>query len=232
MESSRVLVFSASFGAGHVKAAEALIETLKDTEPSLEIIHEDSIALINKNLNSFLCGLYIQLMKKAPKIWGKFYKQTQELSYYSPFQRFLNNFGRSQLVAYISRLKPDIIVCTFPTVAGVLAKLREEGELNIPVVAVVTDYTVHSQWIHPGIDLYIVGSYEVYKGFLRRGIMPSRIQISGIPVNPRFEQLLNKDDIFSEVGLDKNRLTFLIMCGASGVLDKAKWICKDRKSVV
>lgn len=223
MKSSRVLVFSASFGAGHVKAAEALIETLKDNEPSIKIIHEDSVALINKHLNFFLCGLYIKLMKRAPKVWGKFYKQTQELSYYSPFQRFLNTFGRSQLVTYMSRLKPDIIVCTFPTVAGVLAKLRMKGELNTPVVVVVTDYTVHSQWIHPGVDLYIVGSYKVYKGFVRRGILPSRIQISGIPVNPRFEQFLNKEDNILRLGLDKNRLTFLIMCG---VLDKAKWICK------
>ncbi|MDR3542125.1 MAG: glycosyltransferase [Desulfosporosinus sp.] len=231
MKPTRVLVFSATFGAGHVKAAEALIETIKNTEPSVEIIHEDSVAMLNKNVNAFLCALYITLMKRAPKIWGLFYKQTQELAKDSLFQRFLNTYGRSQFITYLSTSRPDIIVCTYPTVAGVLAQLRENGELNIPVVAVVTDYTVHSQWIHRGVDVYIVGSAKVYRGFIARGIEPGRIQISGIPVNPRFERRLNKEDILSRLGFVENRLTFLVMCGACGVLDNARWICKQIANV-
>ena len=226
LKPSRVLVFSATFGAGHVKAAEALIETIKNIKPSVEIMHEDSVAMLNKNMNYFLCALYITLMKRAPKVWGVFYKQTQELSEDSLIQRFLNTLGRGQFVTYLNIVKPDIIVCTYPTVAGVLAQLRTKGKLNIPVVAVVTDYTVHSQWIHQGVDAYIVGSAKVYKGFIARGIEPSRIQISGIPVNPRFERNLNKEDILGRLGFVENRLTFLVMCGACGVLDKAKWICK------
>jgi len=226
LKPTRVLVFSATFGAGHVKAAEALIETIKNTKPSVEITHEDSVAMLNKNVNYFLCTLYITLMKRAPKIWGVFYNQTQDLSKDSLFQRFLNTIGRSQFVTYLNLSKPDIIVCTYPTVAGVLARLRVKGELNIPVVVVVTDYTVHSQWIHQGVDVYIVGSSMVNKGFIARGIEPSRIQISGIPVNPRFERNLNREEILLSLGLTENRLTLLVMCGACGVLDKAKWICK------
>lgn len=226
MKPTRVLVFSATFGAGHLKAAEALIETIKNTKPSVEILHEDSVAMLSKNLNYFFCAVYITLMKRAPKIWGIFYKLTQELSENSLLQRFLNMFGRSQFVNYLNKSKPDIIVCTYPTVAGVLAQLRVRGELKIPVAAVVTDYTIHRQWIHRGVDVYIVGSAKVYNGFIARGIEPSRIQISGIPVHPRFERHLNKQDILGRLGLPKNRLTFLVMCGACGVLEKAKWICK------
>ena len=112
MKPSRVLVFSATFGAGHVKAAEALIETIKNIKPSVEIMHEDSVAMLNKNVNYFLCALYIILMKRAPKVWGVFYKQTQELSEDSLIQRFLNTLGRSQFVTYLNIVKPDIIVCT------------------------------------------------------------------------------------------------------------------------
>jgi len=231
LKPTRVLVFSATFGAGHVKAADAIIETIKNTKPSVEIIHEDSVAILNRKVNSFLCAFYIFLMKRAPKIWGLFYKQTQDLSKDSLFQRLLNLSGRSQFIAYLNMSKPDIIVCTYPTVAGVLAQLREKGELNIPLVVVVTDYTVHSQWIHQGVDSYIVGSAKVYRGFIARGIEPSRIQISGIPVNPRFERDLNKEDILRKLGFVDNRLTFLVMCGACGVLDKAKWICKQIANV-
>lgn len=224
MRPLRVLVFSATYGAGHVKAAEALIAAIRSIDSSVEIIQEDAIALINKGLNSFLRSSYIEVIKHAPKIWGKFYYGTQKLAYDSLFQRFLNIFGRRQFVNYIKDLQPDVIVCTYPTVAGVLAQLRLKGELGIPVVTVVTDYTVHSQWIHFGVDCYIVGSPQVAMGLIDRGIEASRIQVSGIPVNPRFERESDKEERLSKLGLEKDRLTFLIMGGAFGVLGKAKWM--------
>ncbi|AFM41724.1 UDP-N-acetylglucosamine:LPS N-acetylglucosamine transferase [Desulfosporosinus acidiphilus SJ4] len=226
MKPIRLLIFSATFGAGHVKAAEALIESIKSFQPSVEIIHEDSVGKFNKYLNYFLCKLYITMMKRAPKLWGMFYKQTQEIAEDSLFQRFLNSFGRSQLAAYIEMVKPDVIVCTFPTVTGVLSQLRMKGELNVPVTAVVTDYTIHSQWIHRGVDGYIVGCPKVSEGFIARGIEPNRIRISGIPVMRKFERSLDRKDVLRNLGLDEDRLTFLVMCGACGVLEKAKWICK------
>lgn len=225
MRPLRVLVFSATYGAGHVKAAEALIAALRMNEPSAEIIHEDAIALISRVLNQLLRSSYIGVIKHAPKIWGKYYHRTQEIANDSLIQRFLNTFGRRQFINYIRDLEPDVIVCTYPTVAGVLAQLRLKGELGIPVVTVVTDYTVHSHWIHFGVDCYIVGSPQVAMGFVKRGIKASRIQVSGIPVNPRFEREADKDERLSKLGLEKDRLTFLIMGGAYGVLGKAKWMC-------
>lgn len=222
----RILVFSASFGAGHQKAAEAIIETIKNVEPNSRIIHEDFMALINKALNYVMRNSYIKLIKRAPKLWGRFYNRTQKISEDSVFQRLLNTLGRSQFLKYIDSIQPDVIVCTYPTVAGVLAQLRLNGKLTVPLVTVITDYTVHSQWIHQGVDLYIVGSSKIYDGLVERGIDPKMIQVTGIPVNPRFESKTDKSKILTKLGLEQNRMTFLIMGGAYGVLGKAKWMCK------
>lgn len=226
MKPLRILVFSASFGAGHLKAAEAIIEVIRSVEPSAEIIHEDFMMLINRTLNNVIRASYIKLIKRAPEIWGKFYNRTQKISEDSLFQRFLNTLGRTQFIRYIEDMKPDVIVCTYPTVAGVLAQLRSKGELDIPLVTIITDYTVHSQWIHPGVDLYIVGSSQIYEGLVERGIASQRIQVTGIPVNPRFENKTDRKKILAELGLDTKRMTFLIMGGAYGVLGKAKWMCE------
>lgn len=195
-------------------------------EPSAEIIHEDFMTLINRTLNNVIRASYIKLIKRAPEIWGSFYNRTQKISEDSLFQRFLNTWGRTQFIRYIEDMKPDVIVCTYPTVAGVLAQLRLKGVLHIPLVTVITDYTVHSQWIHPGVDLYIVGSSKIYEGLVERGIDPQRIQVSGIPVNPRFENKTDQKKTLAELGLDTKRMTFLIMGGAYGVLEKAKWMCE------
>lgn len=110
--------------------------------------------------------------------------------------------------------------------AGVLAQLRSMKALAIPVVTVVTDYAIHSQWIHPGVDLYIVGCQDVCDGLISRGIEMNRIKVTGIPVSPRFELPLEKHSLYQKFDLKTERLTLLVMGGAYGVLGGAKLISK------
>lgn len=226
MKHLRVLVFSATFGAGHVRAAEAMIEALRLEEPGVEITHLDFGAFINKTFNKVIKNTYIEVIKHTPKLWGKFYYRTSRIPPHSVFQRFLNGIGRGELVKYITTLEPDLVICTYPTVAGVLAELKQKKVLDVPLVTVVTDYAVHSQWVHPGIDLYIVGSDEVLDGLVRRGIDAEKIQVTGIPVSPRFERPIERTDAAAKLGLHSQRLTFLVMGGAYGVLTGAKRVCQ------
>lgn len=226
MEKLRVLIFSATFGAGHVRAAEALIESLRAKEPGVDITHLDFGTFLSKTFNSVIKNTYIELIKHTPKLWGKFYYRTAKIPPDSVFQRFLNRLGQREFVKYIQELKPDLVICTYPTVAGVLAQQRLKGVLDVPLVTVVTDYAVHSQWIHPGVDLYIVGCEDVYEGLVARGINPRSIRVTGIPVSPKFERVLDRQEALVNLGLSTDRLTFLVMGGAYGVLGGAKWVCK------
>lgn len=226
MEQLSVLIFSASFGAGHVRAAEAIIEVLRSKEPNVEITHLDFGAFLSKTFNSVIKNTYIELIKHTPKLWGKFYYRTSKIPPDSLFQRFLNGLGRREFVKCIQVLQPDLVICTYPTVAGVLAQQRLKGILDVPLVTIVTDYAVHSQWIHPGVDLYIVGCEGVYNGLVGRGINPSSIRITGIPVSPKFEWKLDRQEILKKLDLKPHLPTVLVMGGAYGVLGGAKWICK------
>ncbi|AFQ43986.1 UDP-N-acetylglucosamine--LPS N-acetylglucosamine transferase [Desulfosporosinus meridiei] len=226
MRSMRVLVFSATYGAGHIMAAEALIQALKDIKPSVEVIHEDFMGLYNNAVNRMIRISYISMIKCAPKLWGAFYQSTKDLTHDSIFQTLINNIGRKQLIKYIYSLQPDLIICTYPTISGLLAQLRSIGKLNIPLVTVITDYTTHCQWIHPGVDLYIVGSPQVRDGLVERGINSKSIKVTGIPVSPNFDRILNPSEARQSLGLKNDRFTFLIMGGAYGVLSNVKWMCK------
>lgn len=222
MKDLRVLLFSATYGAGHVRAAEALIEAFQIKEPSAKIIHLDFGAFLGKTFNAVVKSAYLEMIKYTPRLWGKFYYRTARIPAHSAFQRFLNRLGRSEFLKCINSLQPDLIICTYPTVAGVLAQLRTEQLLTVPLVTVVTDYAVHSQWIHQGVDLYIVGSQDIYQGLTSRGISPYRIKVTGIPVNPKFENQLDRRKISVKLGLYPNLPTILIMGGAYGVLEDAK----------
>lgn len=226
MRSLRVLVFSTMYGAGHIMAAEALIQALKEIKPSVEVIHEDFMGLYNNTVNRVIRSSYISMIKCAPRLWGTLYQSTKNLTHDSLFQRLINNIGRKQLTEHIYSLQPDLIICTYPTISGLLAQLRSIGELNVPLVTVITDYTTHGQWIHPGVDLYIVGSPQVRDGLVEKGINPKSIEVTGIPVNPNFDRVLNPYEARQSLGLKNDRFTFLIMGGAYGVLSSVKWMCK------
>jgi processive 1,2-diacylglycerol beta-glucosyltransferase len=222
----RIIIFSASYGAGHVRAAEALIEAIRMKAPSAEITHVDSMAFLSRPLNKVIKGTYIEMIKHSPRLWGKFYYRTSKIPPHSALQRLLNIVGRSEFLSYIEKLRPDVIICTYPVIAGVLAQLRLRGVLKVPVVTVVTDYAVHSQWIHQGVDLYIVGNKDVYEGLVFRGIDPKNIKITGIPVNPRFEQLIDRQSVREKLHLNPERPVFMIMGGAYGVLGGIKKVCR------
>lgn len=225
MKNPRILIFSASFGAGHVRAAEAIIEAIRQIHPQAEVSHLDCWAIISKYVNAITKSFYIGMLKHTPNLWGGFYYGTAKISSDSVVQRFLDNAGLRTYLDRIHLFKPDLIICTYPTVAGAVALLRKKGAIDIPVAVVITDYTVHNQWIHDGVDLYIVGSAEIYNDFVARGIAPKKVKFTGIPVSPRFEFDLDRDQIRDRLGLLPNRPTCLIMGGAYGVLSELKKLC-------
>lgn len=213
MKQLRILVFSAAFGNGHFRAAEAVIEGIRLKEPSAEIIHLDFGDFLSKRLNTVAKSLYMEMIKHTPRLWGRFYARTAKLKPKSIMQRFLNQLGRSDFLNYIQALEPDIIVCTYPTVSSVLAQLRLERILHVPVITVITDYAVHSLWVHPGVDCYMVACEEVKTSLVSWGIKTERVRVTGIPVSPKFEQKIDRKQIISKLGLNPILPTFLVMGG-------------------
>jgi len=222
----RVLVFSAAFGNGHLRAAEAVIEGILIKHPSAKIIHLDFGDFLNQRVNTIIKNVYSEIVKYVPKLWGELYYKTAKVQPRSKSQHFLNQMGRSEFLQYIQVFKPDFIVCTYPTVSSILAQLRLEQLLQVPIITVITDYTVHSHWVHPGVDCYIVACEEVQESLLSWGIKAQRIHVTGIPVSPKFEGEMNREHIITKLGLKLDLPTFLVMGGSYGVLKSAKRICK------
>jgi len=221
----RVLVFSAAFGNGHLRAAEAVIEGIRSKEPYASIIHLDFGDFLSKRFNTMAKNVYLELIKHTPKLWGKFYYKTAKLQPESKIQRFLTQLGRSDFLKYIQAFEPDLIVCTYPTVSSILAQLRREQILHVPLITVITDYTVHSHWVHPGVDCYMVACEEVKKSLVSWGIKTQCIHVTGIPVSLKFEREIDHGRIISQLALNPDLPTFLVMGGVYKGLQSTKRIC-------
>src|SRR5882672_11361326 len=71
---ARVLVLSASVGAGHLRAAQAVELALKETLPADATVRNvDVLTLTNAAFRKLYGSAYLDLVNKAPHVLGYFY---------------------------------------------------------------------------------------------------------------------------------------------------------------
>ena len=69
----RVLVLSASVGAGHLRAAQAVELALRQLDPSAEVKNVDVLEFTNAAFRRLYGKAYLDLVNKAPHVLGYFY---------------------------------------------------------------------------------------------------------------------------------------------------------------
>lgn len=224
-----ILILSASYGGGHNQVAKALTQALKMQDPAIRIITVDYCDLLVPLLTRLSQFSYTQSLRHFPVGYALYYQATGKISPDSFWQRRLNRMGYSELILLVNRLKPKMIISTFPLPAGVLSEMKESGELNVPIVTVITDYCVHSQWIHPYTDMYLVGSAEMVDGLVERGIPSAKIAVTGIPVLPYFCEKYDPERVKAEYGIRPQEKLVLFMGGSEGVFGSFRFshILKD-----
>src|SRR4051812_28779775 len=69
----RILVLSASVGAGHMRAAQAVELALKEVAPDAHVENVDVLTLTNALFRRLYGSAYLDLVNKAPHVLGYFY---------------------------------------------------------------------------------------------------------------------------------------------------------------
>ncbi|RIV24675.1 glycosyltransferase [Alicyclobacillaceae bacterium I2511] len=188
---SKVLILTASFGDGHNQAAIAVAEALKQQGATVAVA--DFVEWLNPALRSFAKFSLIQGVQKAPALYGKFYNSISKAPPISSLQRRIHHLGWTRMYRTLRTFNPDVVASTFPTPAGVLSELRAIGATAVPSVGILTDYTMHGQWIQAHADTYFVATTEVQQELLTHGVLPQQVEVTGIPVRQRFVEAIEGD---------------------------------------
>jgi len=217
MTKKRVLIFSASAGTGHVKAAEALAKTFAQ-DPRVETVeHKDALIYTNKLFRDFYSKLYVQLIRSAPQLLGWVYKQSDEPWKTDQLRLRLDRLSSMPLVRFIRKFRPDITVCTHFMPVGIISHLISRGLLDAHLSIVVTDLDMHAMWLSRVFHRYFVAIEETKAHLEVLGLPPERITVSGIPVDPSFAEPVDRQEILYQNHLDPTKTTLLISAGALGV---------------
>ena len=208
-----VMILAARYGDGHLRAAKAIGMRLMLTHPNLKLGILDYYKFVNAHLDNVIRWVYLSSVRFVPALWKRFYTATQRIDPESATQQFLNRIGIEQFYRAIRSRPPKVIISTYPTAAGVVSTLKKRGRLNALNYVVMTDYSIHSQWIHPFVDLYFVGGEDMKDALIDRHVPRDRIIVSGIPVDARFQEPVNEEIVRKNLGIGSESV--LLFMGGS-----------------
>ena len=227
VEPCDVLLLVATYGNGHVQAARALVEAAGRQAPSRRLHTLDFFDLVHPVLNAATRMAYLYSVRRAPRLWREFYARTGRIPPDSFLQQRLYHLGRGPIRRVLAAAGPRVVISTHPTPGGVVAQLRQEGLLpGSLAVTVVTDYVLHSQWVHPATDLYLTACPEVARELEQRGVPPERVRVTGIPVRPVFTDPVAREEARARWGVGPQEPLVVVLTGAFGLMRGAEAACR------
>lgn len=217
----RVLVLSASVGAGHLRAAQAVESALLKIEPDAIVKNLDVLALTNKTFRRLYGQAYLDLVNKAPHVLGYFYDmldRPRSKSRKSDRLRLLVERVNLRHVLRILREESwDVIINTHFLPAEIIASLRRDEKINTPQMTVTTDFETHRLWVAKPCDHYCTGTEEGAEYLEYWGVSSEDITVTGIPIHPAFSEHKDREIYLKSQGMVGDRTVVLQMAGGFGV---------------
>ncbi|MCJ8013484.1 UDP-N-acetylglucosamine 2-epimerase [Paenibacillus sp. KQZ6P-2] len=212
----RILILTAGYGEGHLQVSRALKQGfLSNQVNDLHIV--DLMKEAHPILNSVSCKLY-QISSYSSQFgldyYGWSYYMTRDANPVKSINRYLNAIGKRKMLEMIESVRPDAIINTFPF--GAVTEIGRK--FSIPTSTIITDYTLHSRWVHPDTDKYYVATEALKRELINEhGTAPDRVSVTGIPVRTSFYHAATAAKMSSPAKTQSTRNRVLIMAGSFAV---------------
>ena len=220
LSGTRIAILHATAGSGHKRAAQALAKAFSELDPGVLVREVDTLVFASQLYRGTYAASYNAMAARAPRLWGVLYHSWALAPVNrgtAPVRLALDRLNLRRLVRVVERERPDAIVCTHFLPVEALSHARGAGKLQVPLYCVITDFTAHPFWVFPHIDRYFVASEKVKAELVGHGVPRDSIDVTGIPVDPRFAQPIGREAARARFALDPARRMVLVMGGGSGV---------------
>lgn len=204
-----ILILTAQFGAGHISAAKAIKDYILEEYSDSNILIENFIDASLPIMNKPMVKLYENNTKYTPGLYNYYYYFKKS---FDPRHDIAHKLYTPKLIEYILKVNPDLIISTFPLAAACVYNFREKyNHINIPTLTVITDVVDSLEWVYPNTDMYFVPSCEIKNRFVQKGIHPSKIKVTGVPISKNFN-VSSKD-------ITPGKYKLLLLGGGRGLFD-------------
>lgn len=208
MKKKKILILTASFGAGHTSVAKAIKKYLEESSDSYEIHIQDFVDASVPHLNRPMVKCYEYQTKYLPLIYNTYYytKKYINSKYDTSYRIYLDN-----LKDYLIKENPDLIISTFPHASASVSYIKEHFNFDKLLITVITDVVDSNEWIHKNTNMYFVPSESIKHKLIKKNISENIIKVTGVPVDKEFIIQAKKE-------LPKKK-RLLFMGGGRGLFD-------------
>lgn len=151
----KVLILTASIGAGHDLPAELLAGALRRRGVTTETV--DGLTamgpLVERSVMSGTSydSTFGNRAYDVAHVLGSELPPTRRLA-----GRLAQTAGGGRLLRLVGDQSPGVVVSTYPVVTEALGRLRRAGRLHVPIVSAITDLASLRLWAHPDVDLHLI----------------------------------------------------------------------------
>jgi 1,2-diacylglycerol 3-beta-galactosyltransferase len=216
----RVLILMSDTGGGHRAAAEAIRDALRiqhGDEAHVEIV--DVFRYYSPAPFKYAPEFYPWWVNRSKTSWGLGYN----LSNTRQRAKLLSSGMYMTIEGGLKRMfrehPADVVVCvhsvlTRPSMQALL-RLKERP----PFITVVTDLvSTHMFWYDRRTERCLVPTQPAYDRGLESGMSPEQLRITGLPVHPRFSQILtDKATARETLGWHPDLPAILLVGGGEGM---------------
>jgi processive 1,2-diacylglycerol beta-glucosyltransferase len=168
-------------------------------------------------LSNVFHRMYIGMLKRAPFIWDYLYDNPDVELATRDARKLLTLISSFRTKKILKKYRPVAFVCTQAAPAIWISSEKKKNRLKVPLICVVTDFSAHSYWDHPEVDLYLVAHEDTKQELVRRGISSDRIRVSGIPIHPSFGETQDPLEARRRLHIHPHKPTLLLMGGSHGM---------------
>ena len=211
-----ILLFYASYGSGHLSAATAIEQYIRENYPDAKTLKIDCVEYINKSINKISTSAYKSIILKTPMLWGQVYKLLKNDTILDITQ-FSNRFMAKKIFTLFEDFEPDLVISCHPLGGQNTSFLKSHKKTNCKLATVMTDFASHKQWLigKDYTDYFFVSNIEMKTSLISEGIYPNKIYVSGIPISPNFYKNYDKENIYKSLNIEKNKKNIIFFGGGS-----------------
>lgn len=217
----RILVLSASVGAGHLRAAQAVELALKELAPDATIENLDVLDFTNAAFRRLYAQSYLDLVNRAPHLLGYFYdlldKKPKKRGTSDKLRMMIQKMNLRKFIKFLREEPWDLIVNTHFLPAEMIASLKRKRIIRTPQFTVTTDFETHRLWVNQPCERFFTATEEGAINLAHWGIPSNIITVTGIPIHPAFTRLPERSVCQSKHGIQGDRPVILQLAGGFGV---------------
>lgn len=210
------LILSCSTGGGHNAAGLAIKKELETR--GHHVVMMDPYELVSHKLAVQVGNTYVKMVQRMPGLFGLLYSLgglVRRIPGKSPVY-YVNIAVAKKLQAYLSGHPVDVILMPHLFPAELVTYLKRSGEILPLTVFIATDYACIPFTEETDCEFYVVPGDAQVKDFTKRKIKKEYILPFGIPVNPEFDEKIDRQEARLLLDLVPGEFYVLLTGGSIG----------------